>query len=439
MAEVVKMPRMSDTMTEGVIVSWTKKVGDKVKTGDVLAEIETDKAVMDFESYLDGTLLYIGAEKGQAVAVDQVIAVIGKDGEDYKAVLAGAGSTPAATPAPAPEAKPAEAAPQKVAAATPVEVKPAKEKNGTQPTITSTPPVAAPVEVGPSDNSSRVKASPLAKKIAAEKGIDLKKVSGSGGDGRIIRRDVEKLSAKGAKPVAPPLPSVSLSGDEGFNDVPLSQIRKTIARRLSESMFGAPHFYLTIAVNMDNAVSVRSQINEISETHISYNDMVLKAVALSLLRHPKVNASWLGDKIRYYQHVHIGVAVAIEEGLLVPVVKFADKKSFAQINAEVKTLSKKAKDRKLQPAEMEGNTFTVSNLGMMDIEEFTAIINPPDSCILAVGSIKQVPSVINNEIKIANVMKLTMSCDHRVVDGATGAQFLQTLKRFLENPVMMLV
>ena len=235
------------------------------------------------------------------------------------------------------------------------------------------------------------------------------------------------------------MPSVSLSGDEGFNDVPLSQIRKTIARRLSESMFGAPHFYLTIAVNMDNAVSVRSQINEISETHISYNDMVLKAVALSLLRHPKVNASWLGDKIRYYQHVHIGVAVAIEEGLLVPVVKFADKKSFAQINAEVKTLSKKAKDRKLQPAEMEGNTFTVSNLGMMDIEEFTAIINPPDSCILAVGSIKQVPSVINNEIKIANVMKLTMSCDHRVVDGATGAQFLQTLKRFLENPVMMLV
>jgi pyruvate dehydrogenase E2 component (dihydrolipoamide acetyltransferase) len=432
MAEVVKMPRMSDTMTEGTIVSWNKKVGDKIKTGDVLAEIETDKAVMDFESYLDGILLYIGAEKGTAVAVDQVIAVIGKEGEDYKAVLASA-PTPAAKPA---EAK-KEATPQQAAApaATP---KPVEAKNSSQTATATAAP--QPAQVATSGDDSKIKASPLAKKIAAENGIDLKKISGTGGDGRIIKRDVEKIKpGTQQKPAAPPLPSVSLSGEEGSNDVAVSQIRKTIARRLTESMFSAPHFYLTIEVNMDNAVSARTQINEISPTHISYNDMVIKASALALLRHPKVNASWMGDTLRYYQHVHIGVAVAIDEGLLVPVIRFADKKSFSEINTEVKVLSKKAKERKLQPPEMEGSTFTVSNLGMMDIDEFTAIINPPNSCILAVGTIKQVPAVINNEIKIANVMKLTMSCDHRVVDGATGAQFLQTLKRFLENPVMMLV
>ncbi len=434
MAEVVKMPRMSDTMTEGTIVSWNKKVGDKVKTGDVLAEIETDKAVMDFESYLDGILLYIGAEKGKAVAVDQVIAVIGKEGEDYKTALASA---------PAPAAKPAEAktdaaspATQKSAMTTPT-AKPVEAKNGSQPVVATVAP--EPAQVIPSGDGSKIKASPLAKKIAIEKGIDLKKISGTGDDGRIIKRDVEKINVTAQKPTTPPLPKVSLSGEEGSNDVAVSQIRKTIARRLTESMFSAPHFYLTIEVNMDNAVSTRTQINEITGTHISYNDMVIKASALALLRHPKVNASWMGDTIRYYQHVHIGVAVAIEEGLLVPVIRFADKKSFSEINAEVKDLSKKAKDRKLQPAEMEGSTFTVSNLGMMDIDEFTAIINPPNACTLAVGIIKLVPTVINNEIKIANMMKLTMSCDHRVVDGATGAQFLQTLKRFLENPVMMLV
>jgi pyruvate dehydrogenase E2 component (dihydrolipoamide acetyltransferase) len=424
MAEVVKMPRMSDTMTEGTIVAWNKKVGDKVKTGDVLAEIETDKAVMDFESYQDGTLLYIGAEKGKAVAVDQVIAVIGKEGEDYKAALASAPATATKPVEMKTEAPPVLS--QKLATSTPT-AKPSVAKNGSQP---------APVV--PSGDDSKVKASPLAKKIAAEKGIDLNKISGTGGDGRIIKRDIIKIGTQ-AKPVAPPLPSVSLSGEEGSNDIAVSQIRKTIAKRLTESMFSAPHFYLTIEVNMDNAVSTRTQINEITGAHISYNDMIIKAAALALLRHPKVNASWMGDKIRYYQHVHIGVAVAIDEGLLVPVIQFADKKSFSDINAEVKVLSKKAKDRKLQPAEMEGSTFTVSNLGMMDIEEFTAIINPPNSCTLAVGKINQVPAVINNEIKIANNMKLTMSCDHRVVDGATGAQFLQTLKRFLENPVMMLV
>ncbi len=407
MAEVIRMPKMSDTMTEGVIVAWHKKVGDEVKPGDILAEVETDKATMELENYVKGTLLHIGIEKGQSVPVDAVIAVVGQKGEDFSALLAGI-TKPV----------PSEIKKEEVAATTP------SKETSTNKTETST------------NTDSRIKASPLAKKIAEEKGIDIKSVSGSGDFGRIVKRDVENFAPSAAK-VSVMLPAIV--GQESFEDVPVSQMRKAIARRLSESKNGAPHFYLTMSINMDKANEARKAMNEYSPVKISVNDLIIKAVASSLRKHPKVNSSWLVDKIRMNHHIHVGVAVAIEDGLIVPVVKFADNKSVSHISAEVKELVEKAKTKKLQPNEFEGNTFTISNLGMFGIDQFTAIINPPDSCILAIGAAKETVVAENGQMKIASVMKVTLSCDHRSVDGTIGSAFLQTLKELLENPVKILV
>ena len=394
-------------MTEGTVAAWHKKVGDKVKSGEVLAEIETDKATMEFESFQDGVLLHIGVEKGATAAVDSVLAILGKEGEDVAALLAGDTGTPA--PAAAPQA-PAAAA-----------------------------PVAAPVAVATTaaeHTNGRLKASPLAKKIAKEKGIDISSIEGSGEGGRIIRRDVEGAQAGTTSVSAAPV--FVASGTEQYTEESVSQMRKTIARRLAESKFTAPHFYLTMEIDMDAAMQARQSINQQSDSKISFNDMVVKATAMALRKHPKVNSAWLGDKIRYNQHVHIGVAVAVEEGLLVPVVRFANEKGLSQIGAEVKSFAEKAKQKKLQPSDWEGNTFTISNLGMFNIEEFTAIINPPDACILAVGGIKQVPVVKNGMVQPGNLMKVTLSCDHRVVDGVVGSKFLNTLKALLENPIVLL-
>lgn len=421
MEEVILMPRLSDTMTEGVIAAWHKNVGDMVKKGDVLADIETDKATMELESYKDGKLLHQGAKPGEKIAVNELLAIIGDESKiDVNKILAAAKSGPAQSggaPAPAPEAKSEVPAEQ-----------PAQAEGSVN---------------GAASSNGRVKASPLAKKLAAEKGIDLRSVQGSGDDGRIVKKDVENFKpqqapAKAATTGGAPQP-VRPQGQESFEDVPVSQMRKVIAKRLSESKFTAPEFYLTMAINMDKAVESRAKLNEVSPVKISFNDMVLKACAIALKQHPQVNSSWLGDKIRHNHHVNIGVAVAVPDGLLVPVVRFADTKSLSQIAGEVKEFAQKAKDKKLQPADWEGSTFTISNLGMFGIEEFTAIINPPDSCILAVGAIQQVPVVQDGQVKVGNIMKVTMSCDHRVVDGATGAAFLQTLQGLLEEPLRMLV
>ena len=415
MAEIVKMPKLSDTMTEGVVSKWHKKVGDKVKSGDLLAEIETDKATMDFESFQDGVLLYIGVEEGKGAAVDSVLAILGKEGEDYKSLLNAAPA--AATPAP-------EASSAPVAAAAPA---------------SSPAPVSAPTPApapAAASNDSRLKASPLARRIASEKGIDLQAVAGSGDGGRIVKRDIENFS-----PSAPAakVPAFVPAGQESFAEVPVTQMRKVIARRLAESKFSAPHFYLTVEIDMDNAIAARTAINATGDVKVSYNDLVVKASAMALRKHPAINSAWLGDKIRVNHHVHIGVAISVEDGLLVPVVRFADQKGLQQISAEVKDYAGRAKTKKLQPADWEGNTFTISNLGMFDIDEFTAIITPPDACILAVGSIQQKPVVKNGAVVPGNIMKVTLSCDHRVVDGVAGAEFLKTLKSYLENPVMMLV
>ena len=418
MEEVVLMPRLSDTMTEGVIAGWLKNVGDAVKKGDVLAEIETDKATMELESYKNGKLLYQGAKQGEKIAVNDLLCIIGEEGKvDVDSIVAAA----------------------KGGAATPDASK--------QSTEGSTAEAAKPVETEQVQTSSnangRIKASPLAKKLASEKGIDISKISGTGDGGRIVKSDIDNYKpvaaeagqpsgARATIPVAP-------AGQVSFEEVPVSQMRKVIAKRLAESKFNAPHFYLTMAIDMDAAVASRAKLNEVSSVKISFNDIVLKACAVALKQHPKVNSSWLGDKIRINHHVNIGVAVAVEEGLLVPVVRFADTKSLSQIAAEVKDFAQKAKDKKLQPADWEGNTFTISNLGMFGIDEFTAIINPPDACILAIGGISQVPVVKNGAIVPGNVMKVTLSCDHRAVDGATGSAFLQTLKSLLEEPLRMLV
>lgn len=410
------MPKLSDTMTEGVVAEWTKKVGDKVANGELLAEIETDKATMEFESFYDGILLHIGVEKGKSAPVNAVLAIIGEAGEDITALLAGApASEPAATPAPVQE---------KAAAPTPVAA-PANKPT----------PVSAPA--APSSSSSRrILASPLAKKLAEEKGIDLNTVAGTGEANRIVKRDVDHYI-----PYTPAQHSFATapSGVESYTDENISQMRKTIARRLAESKFTAPHFYLTMDIDMDNAMNARKSLNQTEGVKVSFNDMVVKAVAMSLKQHPTINSSWLGDVIRRNHHIHIGVAVAVDEGLLVPVVRFADTKGLIQIGAEVKEFAQKANDKKLQPSDWEGNTFTISNLGMFGIEAFTAIVNPPDSCILAVGGIKQVPVVKNGQVVAGNVMKVTLSCDHRVVDGASGAKFLQTFKNYMENPVNMLL
>ncbi|MFN0275565.1 MAG: pyruvate dehydrogenase complex dihydrolipoamide acetyltransferase [Chitinophagales bacterium] len=418
MAEVIRMPRMSDTMTEGTFVEWHKKVGDIVKPGDILAEVETDKATMELENYVKGTLLYVGVAKGAAAKVDQIIAIVGKDGEDFSNLL------------------------NEKASETITSENGQAEKKMTELNETIVPEKeSSQIETL---DEGRLKASPLAKKIAEEKGINISAISGSGPEGRIIKKDVENFipqkteSVKETKqPVVVNLPK--FVGEESYEEVPVSQMRKTIAARLSQSKFTSPHFYLTVSINMDNAIAAKKSMNAIAPLKISFNDMVIKATALSLRQHPQVNSSWMGDNIRMYNHIHIGVAVAISEGLLVPVVRFADKKSLSHIAAEVNELAEKAKNRKLQPQDWEGNTFTISNLGMMGIEEFTAIINPPDACILAVGGINEVPIVKNGQITSGNMMKMTMSCDHRVVDGAVGAKFLQTLRSYLEDPVRMLI
>lgn len=439
MAEVVRMPKMSDTMTEGVLAKWHKKVGDKVKPGDLVAEIETDKATMDFESFQEGTLLYVGIEEGKAVPVDAIIAVLGDEGEDYKALLEEDGNKKSDDGSQKSEEKD-----EKSDDGGQNSEDEEKKPENSEPAIRNPQPETRNSEPA---SDSRVKASPLAKKLAEEKGIDISKLSGSADGGRIIKRDVENYTPsekpssdkqkteKESKPVVLP----SIIGEESFEEVSVSQMRKTIARRLAESKFSAPHFYLTISIDMDQAIAARAKINEMAPVKISFNDLVIKAVAVALRQHPKVNSSWLGDKIRYNHHVNIGVAVAVDEGLLVPVVRFADNKSLSHIAVEVKDFAQKAKDKKLQPADWEGSTFTISNLGMFGIDQFTAIINPPDACILAVGGISQVPVVKNGAVVPGNVMKVTLSCDHRVVDGASGAAFLQTFKQLLEEPVRLLV
>jgi pyruvate dehydrogenase E2 component (dihydrolipoamide acetyltransferase) len=557
MAEVVKMPKMSDTMTDGVLAKWHKKVGDKVKPGDVIAEIETDKATMDFESYQEGTLLFVGLEEGQTAPVDSVIAVIGKEGEDYKTALS---ATPEEAPAKAAEAAPAAEAPKPAAApaakvdtskipatvirmpalsdtmtegvinkwnfkvgdkvksddsladvetdkatmevvgyeegtllyigpkegeAAPVngiiaivgkegtDITPLLQDNGSAPAAKAeetTAPAAtsAPAETAAepqfSADDSRVKASPLARKIAKEKGINLNQLKGSAEGGRIVKKDIESYvpsAAPAAQSASAPAPSAAPAstpapvaaapsapatvvaapyvGVEKYTEKPVSQMRKVIAKRLSESLFTAPHFYVTMSIDMDQAIAARGKINEVAAVKISFNDFVLKACAVALKQHPAINSSWQGDKIRFNEHINIGVAVAIEDGLLVPVVRFADGKSLSQISAEVKDFAQRAKAKKLQPSDWEGSTFTISNLGMFGVDEFTAIINTPDACILAVSGIQQIPVVKNGAVVPGNVMKVTLSSDHRVVDGATASAFLLTLKSLLEEPVRLLV
>jgi pyruvate dehydrogenase E2 component (dihydrolipoamide acetyltransferase) len=427
MAEIVRMPKMSDTMTEGVVVKWHKKVGDTIKNGDLVAEIETDKATMEFESYQAGTLLYIGVEEGKAAPVDGILAILGKPGEEYKSLLENEQAKPAAAAPAAKPSTPSTTAP--AAAPAPVEAAPV-----VVPAASVAAPVTAPSASGNGD--ARLKASPLAKRLAAEKGIDLSMLKGSGEHGRIIKRDIDWFKP-GSFVAAGSYASAAVT-KESFEEITVSQMRKTIARRLSESKFSAPHFYLTMDIDMDEVVRARESVNQVTAVKISYNDFVVKAAATALRQHPAVNSSWLGDRIRTNHHIHIGVAVAVDEGLLVPVLRFADAKSLSQIATEVKAFAGKAKEKKLQPQDWEGNTFTISNLGMFNIEEFTAIINPPDACILAVGAIKQVPVVKNGTVQPGHVMKVTLSCDHRVVDGVVGSKFLNTFKALLENPVVLL-
>jgi len=407
MAEVIRMPRMSDTMTEGVFVKWLKKIGDDVKSGDVLAEVETDKATMELESFQEGKLLYVGVKEGDAAPINSIIAILGKAGEDISSYLQENPSTE-----------------------TNSEKASIKEEKAKEIVAENKPENASHIS-----QDDRVKASPLAKNIAKDKGIDLQKVSGSGEGGRIIKRDLENISAAPASTAT----TTAVSGKVSFVDTKISSMRKTIARRLSESMFTAPHFYLSIEIKMDKVLAARKQMNADGTHKISVNDMVVKACALALKKHPTINSSWLGDVIRTNHHVNIGIAVAIEDGLIVPVVQFANEKTIAHISEETKILAEKAKTKQLKPEEFSGNTFTISNLGMFGIDEFTAIINPPDACILAVGASKETAVVENGQISIANVMKVTLSCDHRVVDGASGAAFLKTLKQFLEEPILMLL
>ena len=421
--EVVKMPRLSDTMEEGTVATWLKKVGDEVEEGDILAEIETDKATMEFESFYSGTLLHIGILEGETAPVDAVLAVIGPEGTDVDAVLANDGK-----PAPVKEE--------------------ASKEEASQTTATS----SSAKETAVAQDGQRILASPLAKKMAEEKGIDLRNVKGSGDQGRIIKRDIEeykpvqKAAEKAAAPqekagvaqAAAPAPINLPVGEEMVEEVKNSQMRKVIAKRLGESKFSAPHYYLTIEVDMDHAKASRVQINSLPDTKVSFNDMVVKACAMALKKHPQVNTTWNNDTTLINHHVHIGVAVAVEDGLLVPVLKFADQMTLTQIGASVKDLAGKARNKKISPAEMEGSTFTVSNLGMFGISEFTSIINQPNSAILSVGAIEEKPVVKNGEIVVGSTMKVTLACDHRTVDGATGAQFLQTLRAYLENPVTML-
>jgi pyruvate dehydrogenase E2 component (dihydrolipoamide acetyltransferase) len=448
MAEVIRMPRMSDTMEEGNIIGWLKEEGEEVESGETLAEVETDKATMELDSFFDGVLLHIAVKEG-AVPIDGVIAVIGEEGEDWKKAIEEAEAEQSSNG-------------EKEADEEPKEDK--KEESSSQDTASekSGEPATSPASSSGSGDDKRIKASPLAKSMAQDAGIDLSSIDGSGDGGRIVKRDIEAaIEQQDAAPAAAPTPEPAkeapakqeepeekapdvvpftfTAGGDNYEDEPVSQMRKTIARRLGESKFSAPHFYLTVEIDMAKTMKMRKRVNEVAPTKISFNDFVVKASAVALRQHPGINASWMEDKIRYNKNVNVGVAVAVSEGLLVPVINYADMKTLSQINTEVKTLAGKAKDRKLKPEEMQGNTFTISNLGMFGIEEFTAIINPPDSCIMAVGTIVEKPVVKNGEITIGHMMKVTLSCDHRVVDGATGAQFLQTFKDMLEDPVRLMV
>lgn len=420
MAEIIRMPRMSDTMEEGNIVEWHKEEGDEVEPGDILAEVETDKATMELESYHEGVLLHIGVREG-TVPVNAVIAVIGEEGEDYEEQLKKAKEESSEETEEKEEEEKEEKKEEKSAA----EEKEQEERERKE-----------EKEEEKEEEEGRIKASPLARKMAEEKGIDISKVEGSGDGGRIIKRDIEDY--KETKKEAPAKATAAVPEAEA-EEVPVSQMRKTIAKRLSESKFNAPHFYLTREINMDQAIKARTKINEMDEVKISFNDLIVKACAVALTRHPMVNASWKGDKIIKHKQVNVGVAVAVDEGLLVPVIQNTNYKSLSEINSEVKDKASRAKEKKLSSEEMQGNTFTVSNLGMFDIEHFTAIINPPDACILAVGSITEKAIVEDGEIKIGSRMKVTLSCDHRVVDGATGAKFLQTLASLLEEPLRLVV
>lgn len=424
--QVVSMPRLSDTMTDGTVASWLKKVGDSVEEGDILAEIETDKATMEFESFYEGTLLHIGVGEGDSAPVDSLLAIIGPSGTDVSGVIAahkeGTLSTGGASTT--------------------------EEKSETAPQSVESAPAASVAENATSkDTGGRIFASPLAKKIAKDKGINLADIKGSGENGRIVKRDVENYTPQAASVPAASAPSQTSSspvatfapaGEEGFEEVKNSQMRKVIAKRLAESKFTAPHYYLTIELDMSNAIASRKTINAIPDTKVSFNDMVVKACAMALKKHPQVNTTWKGDTTVYNQHIHVGVAVAVEDGLLVPVLKFTDQMSLTQIGGAVRDLAGKARNKKIAPNEMEGSTFTISNLGMFGIQEFTSIINQPNSAILSVGAIEEKPVVKDGQIVVGNTMKVTLACDHRTVDGATGAQFLQTLRTYMENPVTML-
>ena len=419
------MPKMSDTMEEGVIAGWLKKVGDEIKSGDILAEVETDKATMELESYDDGFLLYIGVEKGASVPVDGVIAIIGEKGEEVDTILSSLDN----------EEEVKEEVKEEVR-----ELKNSDQILKENPEIEEIKKEKIIEEVTEVSDSDRIKASPLAKKLAKEKGINLGSITGTGDGGRITKADIENYSEAKIESLSDQkieLPQIH--SKESYEEIPVTQMRKTISKRLSESKFTAPHFYLTMEINMDNCIEGRNKINESSDVKISFNDIILKAASVALRKHPMVNSSFLGDKIRINKHVHIGVAVAVEDGLLVPVIRFADNKSLSHISLEVKDLAGKAKNKQLQPSDWEGNTFTISNLGMFGIEEFTAIINPNDSCILAVGGIKSTPVIKNGDIVPGNTMKVTLSCDHRIVDGVTGSAFLKTLKELIEDPIKILV
>ena len=410
MAEIIRMPKMSDTMEEGVIAEWLKKVGDEVKSGDVLAEVETDKATMELESYDDGVLLHIGVKNGDSVPVNGVIAIIGDKGEDVDDILKNLNSTP--------NEEKVEDIPEE------------KKETKSEETV---------IEKTNDNDRKRIKVSPLAKKLASDKGVNLSEVSGSGDGGRIVKSDIENFSGSIDSIDQKTVELPKIYSKESFEEIPVTQMRKTISKRLSESKFSSPHFYLTMEIDMENCINGRKKINESSERKISFNDIILKAVAVSLRKHPMVNSSLLDDKIRLNHHIHIGVAVAVDDGLLVPVIRFADNKSLSHISMEVKDLATKAKQKQLQPSDWEGNTFTISNLGMFGIDEFSAIINPNDSCILAVGGIKNTPVIKNGEIVPGNIMKVTLSCDHRIVDGATGSAFLNTVKELIEDPIKILV
>ena len=401
MAEIINMPRLSDTMEEGTLAKWFKKVGDSVKEGEILAEIETDKATMEFESFYDGVLLHIGIEEGSTAPVDSIIAVIGSKGEDISSIISGGNDI----------------------------------KEEPQPEVKEEPQPEVKKVSASDELTDRILISPLARKLANEKGIDIKLVKGSGDNGRIIKRDIDSYKPQNYSQFIQPSPSITESSTESQN----STMRKAIAKRLSDSKFSAPHYYLNIECEMDNMISFRKQFINTQNIKISFNDVIAKAVSLSLARHPKVNSRWYDDKIVFYDHVHLGVAVAVDDGLIVPVVKYANSKTLPEINKEIKDFAERAKNKKLTPAEIEGSTFTISNLGMFGIESFTSIINQPNSAILSIGSIIEKPIVKNGDIVVGNTMKLTLACDHRTVDGATGSLFLKTLKEYIENPVSILI